>query len=37
MVVTPHNSVKAGHYLSPVVSTETKQSINLSHIQHTTI
>jgi hypothetical protein len=31
MVVTPYNSVKAGQYLSPVVSTETKQSINLSY------
>jgi hypothetical protein len=33
MVVTQHNSVKAGHYLSPVDSTETKQNINLSHIK----
>jgi len=33
MVVTPYNSVKDGQYLSPVVSAETKQRTNLSHIK----
>jgi hypothetical protein len=33
MFVTPYNYVIADQYLSPVVSTETRRRINLSHIQ----